>query len=232
MMALSDFGKAVLGAAFLLLVACGGGDSFKANPNAVVGASQLGDMIAAAAQPQGLTQVSTQTLPMPRDNAPSCNEQGLGCNPDGSPMGLDVVYKGSDGSNAIIEVLIEPEPLDAKNEMQGRASTVEMTSVSQIDPSACGPNSPMLCGPCHPGAVFNAADACAYSKYGAPKVGDHVLAYASDAVQGRNAAAVFFARDFLVGRVEVTAADVKAAKMEANKVAVALDAQMKQALSR
>jgi hypothetical protein len=229
-MALTNLGKAVLGAAFLFLLACGGGDSFKANPNAVVDASQLGGMIAAAAQPEGLTQVTSQPLPMPRDNVPSCNEQGMGCEVGGGTPGFDVVYRGSDGSNVIVEVLIEPEPLDAKNAMQSRAEDVQIASVAMMNPSLCTQG--QLCGPCDARAAFNSDKACAYSDYGAPKVGDHVLAYASDAVHGRNAAAVFFARNFLVGRVEVSSPDVKAAKDLANRLAIALDAQMKQALSR
>ncbi|HEX5369203.1 MAG TPA: hypothetical protein VFY10_07290 [Dehalococcoidia bacterium] len=229
-MALSVLGKAVLGAAFLLLAACSGGDSFKANPNAVVDSSQLGPMIATAAAPQGLTQVSTQTLPLPGDTERSCNDVGLGCNPFGSPPGLDVIYKGSDGSSAIVEVLVEPETLDAKNMMQSRAETVQIASMAMMDPSSC--TAGRLCGACDAKAVFNSDQACAYSEYNAPKVGDHVLAYASDAIQGRNAAAVFFARDFLVGRVEVTAPTVKAAQSEANRLATALDEQMKQTLSQ
>ncbi len=231
-MALTNLGKAVLGAAFLFLLACGGGDSFKANPNAVVDSSQLGDMIAAATQPEGLTQVTSQPLPMPGDNVPSCNEQGMACSPGGGTPGLAVVYKGSDGSNAIVEVLIEPEAQDAVRALTSRSEDVTILSVATLKVLSSGVSGSGLIGPCDPRAAFNAENACAYSKYTAPHSGDHALAYASDVVAGHGYASVFFARDFLVGRVEVTGADLKTAKSEANKLAVALDAQMKQALSR
>ncbi len=171
---------------------------------------------------------------MPGDTARSCNEARHGCNPDGSPTGLDVIYRGSDGSNVIVEVLIEPEAQDAVRAVDSRSLGLTTISVGALrgPPPTLGGSGAIAMGPCDTKAAFNATNACAYTKYGAPHAGDHALAYTSDAVTGHSSAGVFFARDFLMGRVEVSAMDAKAAKSLANKLAVALDAQMKQALSR
>ncbi len=221
-------------AVFLFLAGCSGGSkaSFKANPEATVDVPQVQAMITRVAQPLGLRQISTQQMPMPGEGAPTCNQEGIGCRVAGPP-GLNSVFRDIDGGSAVVRVLIGADTKEAQSQLASQVAGYESLTSGVVRALQGGLNSGLSGpGPCEKSAAASDDKSCVWKERKAVAAGDDAKALWSDTIAGRASSALVFVRGSLVASIEVTKSDAKAASDEADRLGLALDAEMKQALSR
>ena len=87
-------------------------------------------------------------------------------------------------------------------------------------------------GPCDPKAERTADDGCAWQDRSAPKVGDEARAMKSETLDRNAFSSVSFARSSVYVDIEVVQTGTKAPNQLADKLASAMDDQIKQALSQ
>jgi hypothetical protein len=230
--------KAALVVAFLLFhVACSGGDDFQADPDATVVPEQLPRLVAAAGDSLALDVLREGVIEVPEDDRPSCwgMEVWTNCRVDGGPEipGWHSSFENEDGSRLTVAVFIGVDAVHARDMVRDKGGELQRQSSGFLRvlfaPAALGDT--FVSGPCD-GAADRASDAgCAWRSRSTPNVGDSAMAFGSDAVEDLELSALVFARGPVFVEVQAWSPGGANAGREAERLARALDEQIRGLLS-
>jgi hypothetical protein len=230
--------KTALVAVLLFVIACGG-DPFQPAPGANVEPADLQSLIQAAVADQDLEVRNNLVLEPQQDDAglPSCFDVEMGpCSaveaPSSAP-GHATFYEDDDGREIAVALQLAVDSQQAREFVQRQTEAMRsMETQAQRQMSAPSPSGPIASGPCDDGLDADEDSGCAWQSRRAPDVGDEAAALRSTVVADSGYAYVAFAREDVFAIVTIRQYEDGTPKTLADRIAEALDRQIKAALSR